>query len=456
MPSPANMMQKLRACFASGRTRDIAWRRAQLGALARMMASEEAAFLDALHRDLGKPRAESLTGEVDIVRKEARLMARNLRHFMRPAKVRSPLVTFPARSSIVPEPLGVALIIGAWNYPVQEILAPLAGALAAGNCAVLKPSELAPATAALIARLVPQYLDPAAVAVLEGDARTVEALLQHRFDTIFFTGSSAVGRLVMAAAARHLTPVTLELGGKCPAIVAGDADIAVTARRLAWGRFMNAGQLCIAPDYVYAHVDIHDRLVTALGDAIRAFYGEDPKGSPDYGRIVNQRHFDRISAYLDQGRIAHGGTTDREALYIAPTVLTDPQPGSAVMEEEIFGPVLPLIAWSKEEEVYEALARRPSPLAVYAFSKSSAFLERARTATRSGTFMSNDVVLFQTNPALPFGGLGESGLGRFHGRHSFDAFSHQRAVMLRGFGLDSAVRYPPYDARKLKLLRRLT
>jgi acyl-CoA reductase-like NAD-dependent aldehyde dehydrogenase len=453
MPDPADMMQHLRGCFASGKTRTIAWRRAQLDALARMMATEEAAIVDALHRDLGKPRVESLTGEVDIVRKEARLMARNLRHFMRPTEVRSPIVTFPARSKIMPEPLGVALIIGAWNYPMQQVFAPLAGALAAGNCAVLKPSELAPASSALIARLVPQYLDPEAIAVVEGDAHTVQALLKHRFDAIFFTGSSAVGRLVMSAAAPHLTPVTLELGGKCPAIVADDADIAVTARRLVWGRFMNAGQLCIAPDYVYVHKHAHDRLVAALGATIRAFYGEDPRSSPDYGRIVNQRHFDRVSAYLDQGRIAHGGTTDREALYIAPTILTDPQPGSPVMEEEIFGPVLPLIAWSREDEVYEALARRPSPLAVYAFGKSRAFLTRAHNATRSGTFMSNDVVLFQTNPALPFGGLGESGLGNFHGRHSFAAFSHHRAVMLRGFGLDSALRYPPYDAHKLKILR---
>jgi acyl-CoA reductase-like NAD-dependent aldehyde dehydrogenase len=450
MPDQVGMMQHLRGCFASGRTRMIAWRRAQLDAPTRMMANEEAGIVNALHRDVGKPRVESLTDEVDTVHKEARLMARNLRHFLRPAKVSSLIVTFPARSKIMPEPLGVTLIIGAWNYPIQQVFAPLAGVLAAGNCAVLKPSELAPASSALIARFLPQYLDREAIAVVKGGAHAVQALLKHRFETIFFTGSSAVGRLVMSAAAPHLTPVTLELGGKCPAIVADDADIAVTARRLVWGRFMNAGQLCIAPDYVFIHKNAHDRLVAALGAFIRAFFGEDPRSSPDYGRIVNLRHFDRVSAYLHQRRIAHGGTTDREAMYIASTILTDPQPGSPVMEEEIFGPVLPLIAWSREDEVYEALGRRPNALAIYAFGKSRAFLTRARNATRSGKFVSNDVVLFQTNAALPLGGL-----GKFHGRHSFDAFSHHRAVTLRGFGLDSALRYPPYHARKLRLLRRL-
>lgn len=449
------MMERLRASFAAGRTRPLAWRKAQLDALAAMMQAEEEAIVEALRLDLGKPRAESLTGEVDNVRKEARLIARQLKRWTRPVKVSSPLATFPSRSLIVPEPMGVALIIGAWNFPVQEIFAPLAGALAAGNCAVLKPSELAPASSALIARLAQQYLDSKAIAVVEGDAQTVEALLEHRFDTIFFTGGSRVGRHIMQGAARHLTPVTLELGGKSPAIVADDADLVVTARRLVWGRFMNAGQLCVAPDHVYVHHSLHDRLVAELGQQIRALYGDDPATSPDYGRIVNARHFDRVSAYLQQGRVAHGGAVDRERLYIAPTILVDPQPGSDVLEEEIFGPVLPVLAWREEEEVYQSLAARPAPLAVYAFGKSKAFLERARARTRSGTFMSNDVVMFQTNPALPFGGVGESGMGSFHGRHSFDAFSQKRAVMLRGFGLDSALRYPPYDAKKLKTLRQL-
>lgn len=448
--------KRVQQAFRSGRTRPFDWRDQQLDAIQQAMIERESDLLASLSDDLGKPRAEALTGEIDFIRKDAAYVAKKYKGWAKAKSVGTPLATLPGASSLKPEPLGAALILGAWNYPAQQIFNPLIGAIAAGCAAVCKPSELAPATAEVIADIGKAYLDAEAIEIVTGGADAAEALLAEKFDTIFFTGSAAIGRSVMAAAARHLTPVTLELGGKSPAIVLADCDLEVTARRLVWGRFMNAGQLCVSPDYVLAEASIRDALIAALGKAVEALYGAHPKTSADYGRIVNHRHFDRLMALMESGRVAHGGDHDRGAKYIAPTVLTDVKLDAPVMQEEIFGPLLPVISVDGLDAALDIVNDRPRPLTLYGFSKNKQNAERIINETSSGSVLINDTVVFQVNPNLPFGGVGESGTGRFHGRYSFLAFSHEKAVMTRGFSLDSALRYPPYDEKKLKTLRKLS
>ncbi|MBO1417983.1 aldehyde dehydrogenase family protein, partial [Streptomyces sp. FH025] len=339
----AATVTRLNATFATGRTKSLAWRKAQLRALRRLLVEQEAAFADALHTDLGKSPTEAHTTEIGFTINEIDHTLRHLDRWLRPRRVAVPLALQPARARTVREPLGTVLVIAPWNYPLQLALAPLVGAIAAGNCAVVKPSELAPATSALIAHWLPRTLDRQAVAVVEGGVPETTALLEQRFDHVFYTGNGAVGRIVMTAAARHLTPVTLELGGKSPAVVEPGTDLATAARRIAWGKFMNAGQTCVAPDYVLAVGDTATELEAHLTAAIREMYGTEPVRSPDYGRIVNERHFDRLTALLADGRIVTGGDHDRATRYLAPTVLADVDPDAPVMREEIFGPVLPII-----------------------------------------------------------------------------------------------------------------
>lgn len=447
-------VERLRAAFDAGRTRPIAWRVAQLAALERMMAENEEAIRAALRVDLGKPVAEAMTAEVDFIRKEAKLARTRVAGWARPKAVSTPLAMQPGRSTVAPSAYGVALIIGAWNYPFQLTLAPLVGAIAAGNCALLKPSELAPASAALMADLVGRYLDTDAIAVVEGGANVAAALLEQRFDIIFYTGGERVGRIVMTAAAAHLCPVVLELGGKNPCIVDETADLAVAARRIAWGRFLNAGQICVAPDHILVAASVEQALIQHLGQALKEFFGPDPRSSPDFGRIVNDAHFERLSRMLDDGHAVIGGQTDRAMRYIAPTVLTNVTSDSAVMTEEIFGPILPIIAYRDLAERLARIRSRPAPLALYAFTGDSAVADHIIAATQSGTVAVNDTVVFMANPALPFGGVGSSGMGSCHGKYSFDAFSRPRAILKRGFALDSSLRYPPFNARKLAWLRR--
>lgn len=337
----------------------------------------------------------------------------------------------------------MALIIGPWNYPLQLLLAPLVGAMAAGNCAVLKPSELAGHTSTAIAQLLRATFPEEYLAAVEGERETAEALLRERFDTVFFTGSSMVGRSVMAAAARHLTPVTLELGGKSPCLVCADAALEVAARRIAWGKFLNAGQTCIAPDFVMVDRKVSAGFLEGLTAAIRGFYGEDPQQSPDYGRIVSRKHFDRLTGYLGSGRVVLGGTHDAADLYLAPTVLESVPADAPVMLEEIFGPILPVIEFDALEEALDLLRAKPVPLALYLFTRSRATQERVLSATRSGGVTLNDTVVHAVGCHLPFGGLGESGMGSYHGRASFDAFTHYRSVLKRSALVDPATRYPP-------------
>jgi acyl-CoA reductase-like NAD-dependent aldehyde dehydrogenase len=443
-----------RAFFRAGRTRDVAFRKEQLRALRATLEGAEPRIFEALRADLGKPTLEAYSGETAIVRHELDHALRHLASWARPRRVPTLLAHLPGRSETRPEPYGVVGVMSPWNYPVQLSLAPLVGALAAGNCAILKLSPLAPATSSLLAELVARTFDPGLVTVVEGGIGPAEQLLAERLDYLFFTGSTQAGRRVMEAAARHLTPVTLELGGKCPCIVDADVDLGVAARRIAWGKFFNAGQSCVAVDYLLVDRRIRGALVERLGAVIREFYGEEPARSPDLARIVDDRHYERLVGYLRRGRIAVGGETERATRFIAPTVLEGVAPGDPVMEEEIFGPILPVLDYGALDEAIDFVNAMAPPLALYVFSRDRRVQERVLRETVAGGGCVNDTILHETSVHLPFGGAGESGMGAYHGKASFDLFSRRRAVVRRGFGLDVRLRYPPY-AGKLRWLRKL-
>jgi len=451
----AELVARLRNTFASGRTRAIEWRKEQLRALHTMLEAREADFAGALAVDLGKSRAEAYITEVGFVRNDVHEALTHLDTWIKPERVYAPMATQPARAWIQRDPLGVALVIAPWNYPLQLSLAPIVGAIAAGNCAVLKPSELAPATSATLARTIGEFLDSDAITVVEGAVEETQALLAQRWDKIFYTGNGRVGRVVLAAAAEHLTPVTLELGGKSPAVVDRSANVRVAGRRIAWGKYLNAGQTCIAPDYVLADASVADELTHEIQRAVRAFYGPEPQQSPDYGRIIDDRHFERLVGYLDDGTIAFGGAHDAAARYVAPTALRSVPDDAPVMTDEIFGPVLPIRTVDDVGDAIAFVNERDKPLALYVFSGDDAVAERVLAETSSGGAAVN-ATLFQVSvPDLPFGGVGGSGMGAYHGRASFDAFSHAKSVLRRSTRPDPPLAYPPYTAWKERLLRRL-
>ena len=447
--------QRQRASFQTGATRPLTFRRAQLEQLAGALERHEAKLLAALHADLRKSPTQSYATEIGLVQAEIRHAQKHLRRWAAPKCCPTPWLVAPARGYVQSEPLGVALILGPWNYPAQLLLSPLVSAIAAGNCAVLKPSELAPHTAQAITVMISDCFDERFVTVVNGGAGAAEDLLRERFDKIFFTGSTRVGRLVMAAAAKHLTPVTLELGGKCPAMVCADASLALAARRIAWGKFLNAGQTCVAPDFVLVAREARDPFVAAMKNALHEFYGDDPAQSEDYGRIVNQAHFDRLVNYLRDGKAVLGGQHDAKDLFIAPTLLAEVSPDSTVMQEEIFGPVLPVLEFDKLDEALALLRGKPTPLALYVFTRDRATEARVLADLRSGGACVNDVVSHMIGAGMPFGGLGASGMGSYHGRAGFDAFSHQRAVLRRATWLDLPFRYPPQKLSLAGLKRAL-
>jgi aldehyde dehydrogenase (NAD+) len=451
----AATVARLRAAFAAGTTRPLAWRRGQLAALDRLIGENMSELTAALHADLGKSGAEAWIGEFGLTLGEIANAQRQLRRWTAPERVRQPLAAWPGSSAIVREPYGVALVISPWNYPLSLCLTPLTGALAAGNCVLIKPSEIAPHTSAALARLVPRYLDRACVAVVEGGVETAQALLEQHFDYIFFTGSTAVGRIVAEAAAKQLTPVTLELGGKSPAIVAADANLDLAARQIAFGKFLNAGQTCIAPDYVLVDRARYEELLAALAVTIRSFYGSNPKLSGDYGRIIDERHFDRLERLLEGATIAFGGARDRAARYFGPTVLREVAPDAAVMADEIFGPILPVIAVDGIAEALAFVNARPKPLALYVFSSDRALADRVIDGTAAGGSAVNCTLLQYANQRLPFGGVGASGMGAYHGRFGFETFSHRRAVLRKAGWLDLDVAYPPFTPAKLAILKRI-
>lgn len=442
--------------FEQGVTRSLAWRTSQLDAMAAMVRDHADEFARALHSDLRKAPTEAWSTEIGFTLSDIEHQRKHVAEWARPRKVRIPLVFRPANARVVPEPKGVVLIIAPWNYPLQLLLAPMAAAIAAGNAIVAKPSEFAPATSALLVDLCATYLDRTAISVVAGGVPESTALLGERFDHIFFTGGSRVGKIVMRAAAEHLTPVTLELGGKSPAIVAADADIGVAARRIAWGKFTNAGQTCIAPDYVLVDRAVRDQLVDAIAVVIGDFYGTDPRMSDDYGRIVNDDHTARLSGLLDDegsGTVAVGGSTDAADRYVAPTVLVEPDPTGPLMQEEIFGPLLPVIAVGDVDEAIAFVNGRAKPLALYVFSNDDDVVERVVRRTSSGGVGVNATLLHIGPPELPFGGVGSSGMGAYHGKTGFETFSHLKSVYDRRVTPDPAIMYPPYTSFKKWLLR---
>jgi len=451
----SSVLQKQRAFFAAGRTKDVGFRVERLRELERWVRVHDADIMAALKADLNKPPFEAYATEVGVALDELRYTLRHIRRWTRPEYAASNLKNFPSSGRKYPEPYGAALIMSPWNYPFMLTVTPLIAAVAAGNCAVVKPSAYSPATSALIARMCAEVFDPRHVTATQGGRKENEALLCQRFDVILFTGSAAVGRTVLEAAAKHLTPVTLELGGKSPCIVDSSADLKLAARRIAWGKFINAGQTCVAPDYVLAQVSVKRRLLAELSAAVRALYGERPCDNPDYPRIVNERHFNRLLGLIEGQRIALGGGRDPDSLRIEPTILDDVSWDAPVMGQEIFGPILPVLAYSRPEEAVELINARPKPLAMYLFT---ARREAERYFMRRVSFGGgcvNDTVVHISVPRLPFGGVGESGMGSYHGKAGFDAFTHYKSVLRKSTRVDIPLRYPPYSELSLKLLKRL-
>lgn len=448
-----DQVTSLRGVFARGRTQGVHWRRRQLQAIEKLLDEGEDEIVAALAQDLGRQRAEAWLGDIASTKGEAVFARKHLGKWMRRRKLRIPMNQLPGSAWVQYEPLGVVLIIAPWNYPVYLALGPLVAALAAGNCAVVKPSELTPATSALLARLIPQYLDADAVAVVEGAAETTQQLLSLGFDHVLFTGGTGIGSKVMAGAAATLTPVTLELGGKSPVIVASDADLEVAARRIAWGRLLNSGQTCVAPDYVLVEKTVQDKLVGHIVDTVTSF-----RSGTDTGmRIVNERQFDRLVGYLDatKGTVAVGGRSDRDSLTIEPTVLVDPDPDEPAMTDEIFGPILPVIAVDSVQQAIEFANARPKPLALYVFSGSKTTSRRIIDSVPAGGAVVNHVAMHLLAPQLPFGGVGASGMGSYHGEWGFQTMSHRKAVLAKTTKPDLKLFYPPYTDRTLKIMRRL-
>ncbi|ONK58001.1 uncharacterized protein A4U43_C09F6710 [Asparagus officinalis] len=458
--SAAVLTRELRESFNLGKTRSFQWRSNQLKGLLRMMEEKEADIMGALYSDLAKPQLESYLHEISMAKESVTFAMKNLKSWMKPKKVGSQAATFPSSANIVPEPFGVVLIISAWNYPFLLSIDPVIGAIAAGNAVVLKPSEIAPATSSLFARLLPEYVDDLCIKVVEGAVVETTALLEQKWDKIFYTGNGRVGRIVMAAAAKHLTPVILELGGKSPVVVDSNVDLKVATKRIAVGKWgCSSGQACIAPDYIITTKSLAPKLLDSMKITLERFYGKEPLESSDLARIVNSNHFARLSKLLDDdlvsGKIVYGGKRDEKRLRIAPTLLLDVPEDSLIMKDEIFGPLLPIITVDKIEDSIGVINSRTKPLAAYLFTKDKKLEKMFVENVSAGGMSINETVLHLANKNLPFGGVGESGIGAYHGQFSFDAFSHKKAVLSRNFYGEVSARYPPYTARKQRILRAL-
>ncbi|XP_054427138.1 aldehyde dehydrogenase family 3 member A2 [Pteronotus mesoamericanus] len=454
-------VQRVRDAFRTGRSRPLEFRLQQLRALRRMVQEREKDILAAIASDLSKSEFNAYSHEVLTILGEIDLVLEKLPEWVTAKPAQKNILTMLDEAFVQPEPLGVVLIIGAWNYPFLLVIQPLIGAIAAGNAVIVKPSELSENTANIVARLLPQYLDQDLYVVINGGVDETTELLKQRFDHIFYTGSTAVGKIVMQAAAKHLTPVTLELGGKSPCYIDRDCDLDIACRRLTWGKYMNCGQTCIAPDYVLCEASLQNQIVQKIKDNVKEFYGENIKESPDYERIVNLRHFKRLLSLLEGQKIAFGGDSDEATRYIAPTVLTDVDPETRVMQEEIFGPILPIVPVKSADEAIKFINEREKPLAFYVFSRNNKLIRRMIDSTSSGGVTANDVVVHFILSSLPFGGVGSSGMGVYHGKYTFDTLSHYRACLLKSLKTESTnkLRYPPNSQSKVNwakffLLRR--
>jgi aldehyde dehydrogenase (NAD+) len=430
-----------RKFFLSGKTKDVSFRIEALTSLGNMIRSHEPQLMAALKKDLNKSDFDTYISEMGILLEEIRFTLKHIRDWTQPRKVKTALTQIGSKGYIYSEPYGVALIISPWNYPLQLAIAPLIGAIAAGNCAVLKPSELTPETSKLMAELISKSFPADYITVVQGDADTTQLLLKEKFDYIFFTGSVAVGKVIMEAAAKHLTPVTLELGGKSPCIVHHDANLKLAAKRIAWGKFINAGQTCVAPDYLYVHRDIKNEFITAFKESISELYEEIVKNG-EFTRIVSERHFNRIIGLISSGEVLHGGNYSSNTLTIEPTVLGGVTWDEPIMQEEIFGPVLPVLEYEDETMMIHKINGQPKPLALYIFSESKDFQDKILDSISFGGGCINDTVMHLSSPYLPFGGVGESGIGAYHGRGSFDVFSHQKSILKQTTTFDLPFRYP--------------
>lgn len=440
----ARLAENQKAYFESGQTRPLQFRRERLRELDLALAAFERRLIAALKEDLGKSAFETCETELLVVREELRFALAHLGSWNRKRHVSAPAALFPARGTVYREPLGSVLILSPWNYPVNLALTPLISALAAGNCAVVKPSGSAPATAAVLAELLAATFEPAYAAVIKPGEQVNRHLLSQPFDHIFFTGSKEVGKKVMETAAQRLIPVTLELGGKSPCIVDETASVDLAAKRIVWGKCVNAGQTCVAPDYVLVSERVREPLIAAMQKYMLAFYGGSPTENPDLPRIVNGKHFERLSGLLAGQNIVFGGRTDAEARKIEPTILLEPDPESAVMQEEIFGPILPVLSFTKFEEALEFVRQREKPLALYLFTASGSRTRRVIASVPFGGGCINDTLVHLSAPRLPFGGVGESGMGAYHGRRGFETFSREKGVLKQSGMIDLPLRYPPY------------
>ncbi|XP_076971060.1 aldehyde dehydrogenase family 3 member B2-like [Tamandua tetradactyla] len=454
MEPVADTLRRLREAFSAGRTQAAGFRASQLEGLSSFLQDNRQLLQDALAQDLHKSAFMSDISELILIQNEVDLALQNLRSWMKDEPVATSLLTKLSSAFIRKEPFGLVLIISPWNYPMNLTLMPLVGALAAGNCVVLKPSEVSKSSEKVLAEVLPRYLDQSCFAMVLGGPEETGRLLENKFDYILFTGSPRVGKIVMAAAAKHLTPVTLELGGKNPCYVDDDCDPQTVANRVVCFRYFNSGQTCVAPDYVLCSPEMQERLLPALQGAIARFFGNDPRGSPDLGRIINEKQFQRLQGLLGCGRVAIGGQNDERERYIAPTVLVDVQETEPVMQEEIFGPILPIVNVRGPDEAIDFINRREKPLALYVFSNSSQVVNQMLERTSSGSFVGNEGFTYFTLPSLPLGGIGHSGMGRYHGKFSFDTFSHHRACLLSHPGLEklNEIRYPPYTDWNKKLI----
>ncbi len=448
------LVARQRAYFESGATRPLAFRRAALGRLYDAIVRMEPALFQALRQDLNKSPQEAYMTEIGLTLSEIRYQKKHLRAFARTRRVPSPLSQFHAKSFIVREPYGVALIMSPWNYPLMLLLEPLAAAIAAGNCCVLKPSAYAPATSAVLAKLIAETFEDRFVAVVEGGRAENTALLDEPFDYIFFTGGQTVGRFVMEKAAAHLTPVTLELGGKSPCIVDRTANLKLAARRIAFGKFLNSGQTCVAPDYALVEQSVVQPFLEHLRRETVQMLGDDPLSNPDYPKMINRRHFDRVCGLLEGQTAVFGGHADEATLRIAPTVLYPVQPDSAVMGEEIFGPVLPVLSYQSLDEAIAFVRSRPRPLALYVFTGDRETERRVLGTLPYGGGCVNDTIIHLATSRMPFGGVGASGMGNYHGKYGFDTFTHEKSVVKKYTWIDLPMRYQPYSAGKLAMIRR--
>jgi len=440
-----------RKYFASGKTTDIKYRIETLKKLRSLIIFHEQDIADALWKDFHKPEFEVIATESRFVIKELNIAIRNLRRWARPRRVYTPLVHFLSRSVVIPQPYGQVLVLSPWNFPFQLAFMPLLGAIAAGNCVILKVSRQAPNIITVMEKIL-SHFPPELVAMTNGDHSISEYLLEQKFDYIFFTGSCRVGKYVMQKAAENLIPVSLELGGKNPCVIAADAKLEFAAKRIAWGKFLNCGQTCVSPDYILIDKKVRDKFLDLIIKEVKSFYGDSPEKSDDYARVISGDNVLRLSGLMKSGQIVTGGFTDIENRYIAPTIIKNIKPGDAIMQEEIFGPILPVIDFENFNEVYDIIELNPKPLSTYIFTQDNRLITEFLRRTRSGNAAVNETVLQIASPYLPYGGVGSSGMGRYHGKSSFDTFSNRRSVLIKSNLLDIPVRYPPYSRLKAKIV----